>query len=36
MTVMVITIFMFLIQLLGEAYPESSIDEVWITYDHAL
>jgi hypothetical protein len=36
MTVMVITLFMFLIQLFGEAYPESLIDEVCITYNHAL
>jgi hypothetical protein len=36
MTDMVIKLFMFLIQLFGEAYPGSLIDEVWITYNRAL
>jgi hypothetical protein len=36
MTVMVIELFISLIPLFGEAYPESLIDEVWITHNHAL
>jgi hypothetical protein len=36
MTVMVNKLLMFLIPVFSKAYPESLIDEVWTTDNHAL